>query len=282
MLHIVTDGTVDMPEAWRETYQITVVPIHIQFGNETFLQGVDMDDEAFYRRIDESGVIPTTSQPSPHRLVEIYEKIASPGDDIISIHVSEKLSGTMDSARAAAKMLAGKINVVPFDSMSGSAAIGWMCRHARLLARRGAALTTILDELAAARAKHEVLLTLDSLKYARMSGRVSRLQASLASALRVKPIVLLQDGKLNIVDKVRTRSASFRRILEMGKEKIGQQRINLSVVHARAPQAAEQLFAEAKKHFNIAMSNIVDLSISVTVHLGPGTVGYVFYPALDE
>lgn len=278
MLHIITDGAADLPAEWQETYQIHVVPINIQFDNQTFLQGVDIDDESFYRRIEESGVIPKTSQPSPAQFKAFYEKIARPGDTILSIHVGSKLSGTMDSAIAAARELRDKIHVVPFDSMAGSAAIGWMCREARLLSRRGASLEAILSRLEVSRRKLQVVLALDSLKYARMSGRVNLMQAALASMLRVKPIIMLQDGMLNTVDKARTHTAALQKILSMAEERLGNTRVNLSVVHARNTQAAAKLLDEARQRFNLAAANVLDLSISVAVHLGPGTVGIVLYP----
>ncbi|MDO9349449.1 MAG: DegV family protein, partial [Anaerolineales bacterium] len=188
MLRIVTDSTADMPASWEKEYDIQIIPINIQFGEKTYLQGVDLSNEDFYRMVEESGKIPKTSQPSPFQFTEFYKRVAKEGATILSIHVTSKLSGTFDSAVAAARELAGKYNVIPFDSASGSMAIGFMCREARLMERAGAAIQKIQERLEKIRSQVSIVLTLDTLDYARMSGRVGTLQAALASVLNVKPI----------------------------------------------------------------------------------------------
>ncbi len=279
MLHIVTDAAADMPPSWRQRYNIHVIPVNIHFGERTFLQGIDLDNEGFYRLVDESGVIPKTSQPSPHQFQEFYEKIARPGDRILSLHVTKKLSGTFNSSVAAAASLRDRFHITPFDSLAGSAAIGWMCREARQLAEAGQPLEAIVQRLEAVRQRVHIFFALDTLEYARMSGRVNAIQAALVSALRVKPIVQLQDGKLPMIEKIRTRSASLRRILQLGQAAVGDQPVYLSVAHARDPQAGRNLLEKARQAFNVVESNLVDLSISVAANLGPGTVGIVLYPA---
>ena len=112
-----------------------------------------------------------------------------------------------------------------------------------------------------------------------MSGRVSALRAALVSALRVKPIVHLQEGELLMREKIRTRTASLKRILQLGMQAFGDQPVYLSIAHARDPQAGEDLLHKAQAMFNAVESNLVDLSISVAANLGPGTVGIVLYPA---
>jgi DegV family protein with EDD domain len=280
MLHIVTDGAADMPHEWQEAYHIHVVPINIQFGEKTYLQYRDLDNEGFYRLVEESGKIPKTSQPSPYQFQEMYERIARPGDTILSIHVTSKLSGTFESAIAAARELAGKIHVIPFDSACGSAGLGFMCRQARLLERAGKSVEEILRVLEEARRKVRIVLTLDRLDYARMSGRVGALQASLASLLNVKPIVELKDGILEISEKVRTRGASLQRVLEVASRGLESASVYIAAVHARDEKSAHFLLQEAKKFFQNAQDTLItDLSIAVTANLGPGTAGIVVYPA---
>lgn len=278
MLRIVTDGAADMPREWQEQYGIHVLPINIHFGETTYLSDVTLDREGFYRLVDESKRVPKTSQPSPHQFVEFYNKIAQAGDTILSIHVTSKLSGTYASAIAAAQELAEKFHIIPFDSMSGSAAIGILCREARLLERAGKNLQEILARLEELRARSGVILALDTLEYARMSGRVGTLQAALASMLNVKPIAVLKDGVLNMAEKVRTRKASLDRLLEMVKEYVGDREVIMSIVHARDPQAGADLMERARRMFNTRDLFLTDLSISVAANLGPGTVGIVFFP----
>ena len=102
MLRIVTDGAADIPDEWQEKYEFGVCPINIQFGDKTYVQGTELDNEGFYKLVEETGKIPKTSQPSPHQFTELYKKIAQPGDTILSIHVTSKLSGTFASAESAA------------------------------------------------------------------------------------------------------------------------------------------------------------------------------------
>lgn len=278
MLRIVTDGAADLPAGWDEEFDIQIVPINIHFGEETFLQYVEMDLEGFYNKVASGSVFPKTSQPSPHQFSEFYKTVAEEGDTILSIHVTSKLSGTYASAVSAAEELKGKYNIIPFDSGGGSLGIAFMCRAARQMERAGKDLVEIVRYLETVREKVEIILTLDNLEYARRSGRVGALSAALASLLNVKPIARLENGVLSMVDKVRTRKAALERVLQMGKEAYGDQPVHLGVVHARDPESAASLMEEAKKRFNFKDAIQSDLSVSLAINLGPGTVGLVLYP----
>ena len=278
MLRIVTDGAADMPPAWEAEYDISIIPINIIFGDKTYLQTVDLSNEGFYRLVDETKKIPKTSQPSPHQFVEFYKQVAQPGDEIISVHVTSKLSGTYVSAVAAAEQVKGLFTVYPVDSKIGSVGIGLMCREARRMERAGKTGPEIVRYLEAIRERVRVILTLDTLEYARMSGRVGTLQAALASALNVKPIAVLRDGVLNMEEKVRTRKAALERVIEMAEQEFGTRPVYLGVPHARDPKSGEALLKEAVKHFNCQDAVLTELSISVAANLGPGTTGLVVYP----
>jgi DegV family protein with EDD domain len=279
MLRIVTDGAADVPQAWQKEYEIDIVPINIQFGMKTYLQGVDLDNEGFYKLVDENKKLPKTSQPSPHQFGEFYQRIAQKGDTILSIHVTGKLSGTYASAVTAGRELVDMFCVIPFDSGTGSAALGMMCRSARQLDRLGKSLEEIVKHLETMREKGRLVLTLDTLEYARLSGRVGTLQAALASVLKIKPIVVLKNGFLNMNEKIRTRKAALDRLLEIVREEKGDQPLMMSVVHARDPLAGKELMEQARKMFNTTDLFLTDLSISVAANLGPGTVGIVAFPA---
>src|SRR5512136_1692311 len=172
MLKIVMDGAGEIPPEWQEEFGVEVIPINIQFSEKTFLQGVDLSNEDFYRLADTTGVIPKTSQPTPQQFIDFYKRIAQAGDTILSLHVTGKLSGTFNSAVLAAQELRDKLKVIPSDSGSGSAALGFMCKEARQLERAGATLQAILARMETIRKNVNVVLTLDSLEYARRSGRV--------------------------------------------------------------------------------------------------------------
>jgi DegV family protein with EDD domain len=278
MLRIVTDGAADILPSWAQEYGIETIPVNILFGEKSYLQGVELDNEGFYKLVDESKRIPKTSQPSPHQFVEFYRKIAQKGDTILSIHITAKLSGTYASAISAAEELKGEFNVIPVDSACGSLGIGLMCREARKLERAGKSVDEIVQAIEAIKSKVRVILTLETLEYAKMSGRVGTMQAALASVLNVKPIAVLKDGVLNMAEKVRTRKAALDRVISMAKEEYGDKPVYLAVVHARDPKSGEALLEEAKSHFNHKETMISELSISIAANLGPGTVGLILYP----
>ena len=279
MLRIVTDGAADMPPEWEKEFDIQIIPINIQFGEKTYLQNVDLDNDGFYRMVDETKTIPKTSQPSPHQFTEFYKKIAQKGDPIISIHVTSKLSGTYASAVQAAEEVKDLFKVYPIDSMVGSVAIGFMCREARKMGRAGKSPQEIVKKITGIRERVRAIFTLDTLEYAKMSGRVGALQAAMASIMNVKPIAILKGGVLNIAERVRTRKASVARIIAIGEEEFGKTPVYLGVLQANDRKSGEALMAEARQHFNVVGEPVLtDLSISVAANLGPGTVGLVLYP----
>ena len=280
MLGIVTDGAADILPAWEKDFDIKVIPINVHFGEKTYIQNVDLNFDQFYKLVDDkSNTFPKTSQPSPHQFVEFYKQNFEPGSTILSIHITSKLSGTYASAVAAAEELKGTYNVITFDSLGGSMGTGFMCRIARQMEREGKSVDEILKYLESIRDKVHVILTLDTLEYARRSGRVGTLSAALASILNVKPIARLQDGLVNMIEKVRTRKAALDRVIVIGKDLVGNKPVLLGVVHARDIESGKALLEEAKKHFNIKSAEITDLSISLAINFGPGTVGLVLYPA---
>ena len=278
MLHIVTDGAVDMLPMWTEEYQIHIIPINIQFGGKSYLQFTDIDFDSFYQMVDETKTIPKTSQPSPYQFVEFYKSIANEGDTILSIHVTGKLSGTYASSVIAARELKDSFNIIPVDSLGGSLGMGFMCREVRKMERKGKSLKEILCYIDKVKDNVQIILTLDTLEYARMNGRIGTLSAALASILNIKPVATLKDGVLNMVGKVRTRRKALNRVLEMGLNVYGKKEVYLGVLHARALKSGEAMLEEAKKIFNVKEAVLTDLSLSLAVNFGPGTIGLVLYP----
>lgn len=272
------DTAGDLAEGWAEEYNIDLIPINIIHKNKTYLQGIDLNYEDFYRIVEEEQSIPSTSQPSPFQFLEFYRFIAKPGDDILSIHVTDKLSGTMDSARQAAAELKGDYNVIPFDSATGSICMGMMCTEARQMERDGKSLSAILKRLEKIRNKMELVFTVDSLKYARMSGRVKHLQAALASLLNVKPIIELKNGNIEMGEKVRSRSKSIKALIEKMKSKVGETKVRMAVVHARAFEEGQDLLEKVKAQFNASEVIFSEITISLAAHFGPGTLGLAAYP----
>lgn len=279
MIKIVTDSTSDLPAEWYRRHDVTVAPINIQFGTETFLDGVTIDRPAFYRKIEERGVLPKTSQPSVGQFRDIYTQLAAGGaTDILSIHVTAKLSGTYQSADLARELVAGQVRVHPFDSACGSAGLGFMALEAARMAEADKGVAEIVARLEELRSRVTIALTLKDLRFAQMSGRVGKLQGSLSSLLNIKPLVLLENGVIDVADKVRTRRKAVERMLDMVVERVGRGGpVNLAAVHAAAPEEGQALLEQARAYFDVRESFVEDLALSLAVQFGPGTLGLVAY-----
>lgn len=277
MLRIVMDGAGDIPEDWLSKYDIQVIPININFNNKIFRQGVDLSNDDFYRLVETTGVIPKTSQPTPQQFVEFYNKIAQASDIILSLHVTSKLSGTYNSAVLAAQELKNKLKIIPIDSGSGSAAIGFMCKEIRQLYDSGATLPFILSRLNDIRQHVNVVLTLDTLEYARLSGRVKALQAALATLVKIKPVIILKDGALDMRERVRTRQRALDRVIEIIHERVDGRLVNVAVVHSQSLETAKELMNKVRDTFHINELILSDLSIGIAANLGPGTIGIIAY-----
>jgi len=273
MLRIVTDGGADMPDGWEEEYDINLLPLRVRFGEEEFVQGVNIDKTNFYQIVAEKRMVPNSSLPSPHQVVEYYRKIAKKGDEILSIHITSKLSGTFSIMQMAAKEVQKEFNVFPFDSGAGSAIQGFMCREARLMNLQGCSVQDIIKRLEDIRKRVVVIFTLDNLEYARMNGRINGMMSAISSLLKVKPIVVLGDGQLQMGEKVRTRSRSIERVIEMVRDRIGEREVTMAVVHANDPATAVSMVERVKQMLHIKELVVTELSIPVAANLGPGTVG---------
>ena len=279
MIRIVTDSTCDLPEELMALHDIHVVPIHIQFGVETYRDGQTIDKPTFYRRVEQDGMLPKTSQPPPGDFVRMYQAIVGPADEIFSIHVTGKLSGTFNSAQLAAEALADRIKVHVFDSWAGSAGLGFMCLDAVRMAEAGKSAADILKRLETTRPQVNHLFTMANLKFAEMSGRVNKLQSALASLLNIKPIVQAEGGLMQVADQVRTRKKAIERVISIARERVGETKVNLAVIHAQAPDEAAQMLEQARRALQVGETFVHDLALSLAVHFGPGTLAVVTYPA---
>jgi DegV family protein with EDD domain len=279
MISIVTDSTCDLPQSYVNRYRIKVVPIVIRFGEEVYLDGETIDGPMFYRMVEERHRLPKTSQPSPGDFEKAYrDVVAITGcDEIISIHVTGKLSGTCHSAQMAAGMVKDRVAVQVFDSLGGSAGLGFMCIEAARMAEAGASRQEIIARLEHIRKEVIIFLTVADLRFAQMSGRVGKLQGTLASLLNVKPIIYLEDGIIDARERVRTRRRALDRMLQLVVERVGDSPVNLGVVHAEALDEGKELLEEAQARLNCQESYVNNLSLGLAVQFGPGTLGIVAY-----
>jgi len=279
MLRIVMDSAGDLPVEWISKYDINVIPVNVHLGNEVFLEGVDLTPDQFYSWVKETGKVPKTSQPAPQQYIKLYKDIAKPGDVILSIHLTSKLSGTYESAVLAARELQdAPFRVIPFDTLSGTGIQGYMCREAREMDRRGASVDEILERLEKVRDNNQVIFTVDSLEFAQKSGRVQMIEAILATVLKIKPIITIKEGTMAVANKVRTRKASLEYILQEMSRRMGKNLINAAIMHANDLATALEISEKVKGILNVKNLFVEELSIGIASHLGPGTVGIVAYP----
>lgn len=279
MIKLVADSTCNLPEHLIEKHDIKIAPIAIQFGEETYEEGLDIDRRLFYRKIDELGIIPTTSQPSPAWFERYFREYHSQGHEILVVTVTAKHSGTYDSAMLA-KSMVPEATIEVFDSASISLGTGWMLLEAARAAEAGESLQSIVEKLERIRENSYLFLTPETLKFLQMSGRVGQLQGAIASLLNVKPIIFLKDGALEAGENVRKRSKAIERLFELVAEKVNTNApIHLAVIHARAPEEAKKMLEQAQAMFNVKEYLMDDLVASLAVHGGPGVLGLFAYEA---
>ena len=276
-IKIVVDSCCDLPKAIQERFDITVVPVNIHIGRRSYEDGVEMSREDLYRKMKE-GVIPTTSQPSPGKFLEIYRELAKRASTILSIHITSKLSGVYQSAKLAKAMLP-EVDIEVVDSASASMGAGFLALAAARAAELGKTKREILALIEELKKRMNVFATVSTLKYLHLSGRVSRLQESIASLLDVKPILTIRDGLVEAIGKVRSRAKSLDQLLELTKEAVGGAKaISAAVVHAYVPQDAERLKQGLEAIFECKDLFVVEITPALAVHGGPGLIGIVSYP----
>lgn len=277
-IKLVTDSTCDLPPTLLDDLQIQVIPINIQFGAKAYKENLTITPDIFYQKIAESNLLPKTSQPAVGEFVEMYIALAETADEILSIHLTSKLSGTYQSAKLAASIVANKVKVSVIDSLAGSAGLGWMVHEAAHLIDQGKSTREIKQHLEAKRESISIFFVIDTLKYAQMSGRVGKLRGVVGALLNIKPIIGLEKGLIDVSDKTRSHKNAMQRIVALTKEKIQDRPVNVAVVHAQAAKRAETLLDLAQSNLTVRETFIQDVAISLATHFGPGTLGLVAYP----
>jgi DegV family protein with EDD domain len=278
---IVTDSTCDLPPDLVLEHEITVVPLTVMFGDEAFLDQVDITHQEFVQRlVDPLQPQPTTSQPSPAQLEQSFRRAAELADDVLAILISDALSGTLGQAQAAAARFSGA-TVRVFDSRAASLGLGLQAIRAGELATQGCGLDEIVAELERTRERSGLYLTVDDLGYLQRSGRLGKARAFVGGLLDLKPILSVDSqGGIVPVDRVRGREALVRRVLELLKQRVPAERgrLRMGVAHVHCPDAAHQLAGILEREFAPETLLIRPAAATLSVHTGPGAWA-VFYQA---
>jgi DegV family protein with EDD domain len=274
---VVTDSTAYIPEEALGGLNIPVIPLWLIWGDERFRDGVDMDPPAFYRRLQESEAIPTTSQPSAGEFESFFREVGAQADTIVGVFLTSKLSGTVASAQVAKAQLP-ELDIRIVDSLSVSMGLGFTA----LVAARAAAAGESPDKVVAAaervRDGMNLLFTVDTLEYLHRGGRIGGAKWLLGTALNIKPLLHFVDGTIEPLAQVRTRRKVIARMLDVAEERLGGKRMaEAGVVDANCPDEGDAIAEQAKRRFGLPTVYRTTFSPAIGTHGGPGTVGIGFY-----
>lgn len=273
-VRIVTDSTCDLPKETADFYNIDILPLNIIFGETVYKDGVDLDRNEFYKQLAESSEFPKTSQPSPQDFSDLYRGIFKEDDvdSIISIHVSSKLSGTLNSAIKSTEEYGKKI--YPFDSGTASLGLGLTAIAAAEMARKGEAPHKIIRNLEELKKSQQLYFTLESVDYLIKGGRVGKARGFLGKFLGLKPILTLIDGEVRPLGKARSQDKIIEKIISLLPENIKDGR--LAIAHAADPSKLDLLKDALKDKYDLNNILTGEIGPAVGAHCGPGTWG-LFY-----
>jgi DegV family protein with EDD domain len=272
---LVTDSTSYIPKEIREKYPITVVPQVVIWDGQTYEDDVTMTPEQFYIRLRTAKVMPSTSQVSVVNMHKAFSSLLDQGYDVLGIFISEKLSGTYQSAvQGRDQLTAGKEKVEIVNSETTAMALGFTVLQTARAAMEGASMADCKALVEKARQHVGVYLTVETLEFLHRGGRIGGAQRFLGTALNLKPILAVEDGRVQAVERVRTRGKALDRLVELVVEKCaGKSPIRMATLHADSEADAKVLLDKIKPLVNPVESVFAAVSPAVGAHTGPGTVG---------
>jgi len=278
-IRIVTDSTCDLPSEIVEEHGISVVPLYIHIGSESYLDGVDITRQEFYTRLPEYDAFPQTAVPGPQQFSDVYARLAGEGaTEILSIHISPSLSAVVNSARIAADSFeAAKVTVL--DSGQLSLGLGFMTETAARAAASGKPLPEIISMVQNQIKRSYVFAALETTEFLRRSGRVSGFQNGVGTLLQIKPLLKMHDGVVGS-ERVRTSKKAFARLIELVEEISPIER--LALVHTGDSEAAQALWQQAR-HLFPAIHDPISVNVTPVIgaHIGPGVAGFACLAAAE-
>jgi len=277
-IRIVTDSTADLPRELIDKYNITVVPLKVMFGQEIYRDGVDLTSRQFFQKLRSSSTLPTTSQPSPQEFLEAYGPLVEEGANIISIHISSSLSGTLQSAKLAKTML-GYEDLEIIDSRLVSLALGLVVLVAAQKAAEGCSKEEVLGAARQIMDNIQAYFLVDTLEYLQRGGRIGKAQAFLGSLLNIKPLCTLREGIIYPYEKIRGKLKAMERLVEVIAEKfpLGSP-LWCVLVHGDDLEGLEQLKEKLQKRVTVSQLLTGEIGPVVGTHAGPGLLGIIACP----
>lgn len=278
---VVTDSTADVPEAKRERLHIETVPLKVNFGDETFLDGVTIQPGEFYRKLVAFEGHATTSQPSPAEFFDIFKRLTDEGRSVVSIHLSSAMSGTYQSATIAKSMLNEGADVTVIDSRSASYGYGKLVVHAAELAAAGAEPARIAAETLRKRKEMKLYFLVDTLEFLKRGGRIGKAAALLGTLLNIKPILSIDDeGSVFAYEKVRGQKKAMSRIADLLADELKDKPVDLAVgITPGFSDGADEMKELLLSRLNVRHAEVTEIGSVVGAHAGPGTIGVFVHPA---
>ena len=273
-IKIVTDSGADIPSKLIKSLGITVVPLGLSFGDKTYLDGVDLSSDEFYEKLINDGIMPKTSQPSVGQFIEVYKELKKSSDQILSIHISAKLSGTFNSATQAAaeEKLGDSIKII--DSKQASIALGFSVIAAAEAVAKGASLEEAASIAESTSDRTDTFILFDTLEYLVKGGRIGRANALIGGVLKIKPILTLDDGEIATKAKIRTLKKGIQSLQDLTEE-CGDLE-SAAVLYTTDPTEPNNLAGRIRNKF-VTKSKplVIRLSPAIGTHGGPGVIGVV-------
>jgi len=282
-ISIVTDSVASIPETLLKSLKINTVPYFIHWGEDTYRDLFTIQRKSFYMQLAAAKFLPKTANPSPGDYAQIYQEIAQVGTaEIISIHMTSKGSGAYQAALAGKNLVLEKLpelKIEIIDTLNVSMCQGWMVIEAARDALAGMPLSNIVERVKAMIPFTEMLQTADTLKYLYMGGRIGKAKHLLGSALKIMPIIGMNDGLIVPLGLARTRTRVYQMMIDKIEAVVGRQgKIKIACVHAAAKDEAQKLKIMVEDRLTCVESIIAELSPALGVHTGPGTVGVCYFP----
>ncbi len=276
---VVTDSTAYLPAEMSSGYPIFSTPLQVIWDEQIFRDGIDIQPGEFYQRLQQSKTMPTTSQATPAALTDLYGRLLNEDYQIISIHISSKLSGTLDSAVQARENFPGA-PIALIDSETTAMPMGFQVMSVARIAAQGATLQECISLANEAKSRTGVFFVVTTLEFLHRGGRIGGAAAFLGTALNLKPILKIHDGKVDAVERVRTASKAIDRMLTLFQEQVGARRpVRIAALHANAPEEASKVLERARALFGtheVSDAVLSPISPVLGTHTGPGCVGLAF------
>ncbi|MBE7104615.1 DegV family protein [Bacillus cereus] len=274
-IKIVTDSTADLSKDIIEKYDIHVLPLSISVNGQTYLDRVDLQPDEFIEEMMKSEELPKTSQPAMGTFVEMYEKLGEDGSEVLSIHMTGGMSGTVATANSAASMTDTKVTVV--DSQFISHALAYQVIEAAKMAREGSSLEAILKRIDEVRKNTRLYVIVDTLENLVKGGRIGKGKALIGSLLNIKPIASLEGGVYNPVTKVRSQGQIVKTLAKIFEEDTAGKVVKaVAIPHAKAIPLAESVKAVVEKVNGFTQSEIFYTTPVISTHTGPGAIGFMY------